>query len=74
MQIARLQQLGMTAADEVKLVALRDYVLKLAKATLRQVPSSCNPTPILLSALCGVAPSATKQSTTTLYRLMGMRT
>ncbi|KAG8906368.1 Serine/threonine-protein kinase [Tulasnella sp. 403] len=34
LQIAKLQQLGMTAADEVKLVALRDYILKLARTTL----------------------------------------
>lgn len=31
-QLAKLQQLGMTSADESKLLALRDYILKLADA------------------------------------------
>ncbi|QRV84883.1 phosphoinositide 3-kinase regulatory subunit 4 [Ceratobasidium sp. AG-Ba] len=31
-QIVKLQQLGMTSAEEAKLVALRDYILKLANA------------------------------------------
>ncbi|KAG9029158.1 Serine/threonine-protein kinase [Tulasnella sp. JGI-2019a] len=45
-QIAKLQQLGMTASDEVKLVAMRDYILKLANAILssqREKPTNSNP-------------------------------
>ncbi|KAG8960407.1 Serine/threonine-protein kinase [Tulasnella sp. 419] len=33
-QITRLQALGMTQAEEIKVVALRDYILKLANSTL----------------------------------------
>ncbi|KAG9081090.1 Serine/threonine-protein kinase [Ceratobasidium sp. 370] len=36
-QIVKLQQLGMSSAEEAKLVALRDYILKLASAIKRQV-------------------------------------
>ncbi|TFK19255.1 ARM repeat-containing protein [Coprinopsis marcescibilis] len=32
-QITKLQQLGMTTSDESKLLAMRDYILKLANAT-----------------------------------------
>ncbi|KAJ3716433.1 hypothetical protein C8R42DRAFT_697915 [Lentinula raphanica] len=31
-QVAKLQQLGMTSAEEAKLMAMRDYILKLANA------------------------------------------
>ncbi|KAI0768204.1 hypothetical protein BD413DRAFT_672415 [Trametes elegans] len=31
-QITKLQQLGMTSAEEAKLMAMRDYILKLARA------------------------------------------
>ncbi|KAH9942062.1 hypothetical protein B0H21DRAFT_529305 [Amylocystis lapponica] len=31
-QLAKMQQLGMTPVEEVKLLAMRDYILKLAKA------------------------------------------
>jgi phosphoinositide-3-kinase regulatory subunit 4 len=34
-QIVKLQQLGMSSAEEAKLVALRDYILKLANAIKR---------------------------------------
>ncbi|KAG8859720.1 Serine/threonine-protein kinase [Tulasnella sp. 330] len=45
-QIAKLQQLGMTAIDETKLIALRDYTLKLANAILssqREKATNNNP-------------------------------
>ena len=34
-QIAKLQQLGMTPNEEVKLLAMRDYIWKLAQAISR---------------------------------------
>ena len=34
-QIAKLQQLGMTSTEEAKLVAMKDYLLKLARAISR---------------------------------------
>lgn len=34
-QISKLQNLGMTSSDEAKLLAMRDYILKLANATSR---------------------------------------
>ena len=33
--IAKLQQLGMTHAEEAKLLALRDYIVKLANVISR---------------------------------------
>ena len=33
--MAKLQQLGMTSAEEVKLTSMRDYVVKLARAISR---------------------------------------
>ena len=36
-QITRLQQLGMNQFEEAKLLALRDYIIKLAHATARCV-------------------------------------
>lgn len=40
-QIGKLQQLGMTLDDEVKLMAMREYISKLANATSRYVMCSC---------------------------------
>lgn len=37
-QWSKLQNLGMTLADEAKLVAMRDYTLKLANNASRYVP------------------------------------
>lgn len=34
-QLARLQQLGMNQFEEAKLLALRDYIIKLAHASAR---------------------------------------
>lgn len=39
MQIAKLQQLGMTPSEEAKLLALRDYIVKLATAISRCFPT-----------------------------------
>lgn len=39
-QWSKLQNLGMTLADEAKLVAMRDYILKLANNASRCVPNS----------------------------------
>lgn len=39
-QIGKLQQLGMTLDDEVKLMAMREYISKLANATSRYVMCS----------------------------------
>jgi hypothetical protein len=36
-QISKLQQLGMTTSEEAKLLAMRDYILKLANAISRLV-------------------------------------
>jgi hypothetical protein len=36
-QLSKLQQLGMTATEETKLLAMRDYILKLANAISRFV-------------------------------------
>ena len=36
-QVTKLRDLGMTPADETKLLALRDYISKLANSTLRYV-------------------------------------
>ena len=33
MHLTKLQQMGMTSSDENKLLAMRDYILKLANAT-----------------------------------------
>lgn len=37
MQLTKLQQLGMTSSEESKLLAMRDYIVKLANATSRYV-------------------------------------
>jgi hypothetical protein len=34
-QFGKLQQLGMTSSDETKLMAMREYIFKLANATSR---------------------------------------
>jgi len=34
-QLSKLQQLGMTSTEEAKLVAMKDYILKLARAISR---------------------------------------
>lgn len=34
-QLTKLQQLGMTPSEETKLLAMRDYILKLANAISR---------------------------------------
>ena len=34
-QLTKLQNLGMTSNDEAKLLAIRDYILKLANAMSR---------------------------------------
>lgn len=36
-QLGKLQQLGMTSSDEIKLMAMREYISKLANATARFV-------------------------------------
>jgi DNA-directed RNA polymerase alpha subunit len=36
-QLAKLRQLGMTSVEEIKLVSMRDYILKLANAISRFV-------------------------------------
>jgi hypothetical protein len=52
-QWSKLQNLGMTLADEAKLVAMRDYILKLANNASRCVPNSvCANTHPSLSQLC----------------------
>ena len=38
-QLAKLRQLGMTSIEEMKLVSMRDYILKLANAVSRSVNS-----------------------------------
>lgn len=38
-QFIKLQQLGMTTGEEAKLLAMRDYVLKLARNISRSVKS-----------------------------------
>lgn len=40
-QWSKLQNLGMTLADEAKLVAMRDYTLKLANNASRYIPDHC---------------------------------
>lgn len=39
-QVAKLRQLGLSGTDESKLIALREYTLKLAMTTLRWVYQS----------------------------------
>ena len=34
-QLAKLKQMGMSSTEESKLLAMRDYILKLANATAR---------------------------------------
>ena len=34
-QMSKLQQLGMNSTEEAKLMAMRDYILKLARAISR---------------------------------------
>lgn len=36
-QLSKLRQLGMTSVEEMKLVSMRDYILKLANAISRSV-------------------------------------
>jgi hypothetical protein len=36
--VVKLQQLGMTSSEEAKLLAMRDYILKLASAISRFAP------------------------------------
>lgn len=36
-QLSKLRQLGMTSVEEMKLVSMRDYILKLANAISRYV-------------------------------------
>lgn len=36
-QLAKLYNLGMSSSDEAKLLAMRDYILKLANAMSRSV-------------------------------------
>jgi len=43
--LTKLQQLGMTSVDENKLLAMREYILKLANATSRYFFSSSAPEP-----------------------------
>ena len=40
-QLAKLQQLGLTSTEEVKLSAMRDYMLKLGRAISRSVIRAC---------------------------------
>src|SRR5882757_6239717 len=40
-QLAKLRQLGMTSMEEMKLVSMRDYILKLANAVSRSVRILC---------------------------------
>ncbi|KAF5392892.1 hypothetical protein D9757_000800 [Collybiopsis confluens] len=41
-QIVKLQQLGMTSAEEAKLMAMREYILKLADALSRSISETVN--------------------------------
>ena len=40
-QLQKLRQLGMTAVEEAKLMAMRDYILKLANAIGRYARRTC---------------------------------
>ena len=40
-QLQKLRQLGMTAVEEAKLMAMRDYILKLANAIGRYARCTC---------------------------------
>ncbi len=40
-QLAKLRQIGMTSTEEMKLVSMRDYILKLANAISRYARILC---------------------------------